>query len=108
VLSDLIRERRVVVSTQVMQEYFVTAVKKPRLTPERARTRVEALQRLDVVVVRPQLVLAAIDLHRLKSLSFWDALVVRSASAAGCARLLSEDLNDGEVIDGVQVENPFR
>jgi len=36
-------------------------------------------------------VLEAIDLHRLHSLSFWDALIVRAASIAGCARLLSED-----------------
>lgn len=107
VLSELIRERRAVVSTQVMQEYFVTAVKKLGIAPERARTRVEALQRLDVVVIRPQLVLGAIDLHRLKSLSLWDALVIKCANAAGCARLLTEDLNDGEIIDGVMIENPF-
>jgi predicted nucleic acid-binding protein len=107
VLSELIRERRAVVSTQVMQEYFVTAVKKLGMSAERARTRVEALHRLDVVMVRPELVLGAIDLHRLHSLSFWDALVVKCASAAGCARLLSEDLNGGQVIDGVTIENPF-
>jgi predicted nucleic acid-binding protein len=90
-----------------MQEYFVTAVKKLGMSSERARTRIEALQRLDVVVVRPQLVLAAIDLHRLKGYSFWDALVIKAASAAGCARLLTEDLNDGEIVDGVLIENPF-
>ncbi len=39
---------------------------------------------------------------------FGDALVVRSASAAGCGRLLSEDMQDGQVIDGVRIENPFR
>lgn len=107
VLSTLIRERRAVVSTQVMQEYFVSALRKLGMTAERARTRVEALRRLDVVVIRPELVLGAIDLHRLQSLSFWDALIVKSASAAGCARLLSEDLNSGQVIDGVTIENPF-
>jgi predicted nucleic acid-binding protein len=107
VLSDLIRERRAVVSTQVMAEYFSAATKKLRLSPERARTRVERLNRLDVVLVRPELILGAIDLVRLHSLSFWDALVIRSASAAGCARLLSEDLADGETIDGVKIENPF-
>ncbi len=107
VLSELIRERRAVVSTQIMQEYFVTAVKKLGMTAERARTRVEALHRLDVVVVRPELVLGAIDLHRLQALSFWDALVVKAASAAGCARLLSEDLNARQTIDGVIIENPF-
>lgn len=63
---------------------------------------------MDVVIIKPDLVLAAIDLHRLRKLSFWDALVVRSAVAGGCGRLLTEDLLDGQVIDGVRVENPFR
>ncbi len=107
VLSDLIRTRRVVVSTQVLQEYFVAATKKLGLSPERARVRVERLSRLDVVLIRPELILGAIDLCRLHALSFWDALVLRSASAAGCGRVLSEDLQDGQTIDGVRIENPF-
>lgn len=107
VLSELIRAKRVVVSTQVMQEYFAAAIKKLGLSPERARIRVERLNRLDVVLIRPELILGAIDLCRLHALSFWDALVVRSASAAGCGRLLSEDLQDGQTIDGVRIENPF-
>jgi predicted nucleic acid-binding protein len=108
VLSELIRSRRAVVSTQILQEYFVIAIKKLGLAPDRARTRVERLSRLDVVIVRPELVLGAIDLHRLHGLSFWDALVVRAAAAAGCPRVLSEDLQDGQLIDGVKIENPFR
>jgi predicted nucleic acid-binding protein len=107
VLSELIRHKRAVVSTQVMQEYFAAAVKTLGLSPERARLRVERLNRLDVVLIRPELILGAIDLCRLHPLSFWDALVVRSASAAGCGRLLSEDLQDGQTIDGVRIENPF-
>ena len=106
-LSELIRDRRAVVSTQVMQEYYAAAIKKLRLPPNKARSRVERLSRLDTIVIRPAIILAAIDLHRLHSLSFWDALVVKSASIAGCARLLSEDLADGQVIDGVKIENPF-
>jgi predicted nucleic acid-binding protein len=107
VLSELIRTRRAVVSTQVMQEYFAAATRKLGLSPSRARVRVERLNRLDVVLVRPELILGAIDLCRLHGLSFWDALIVRSASAAGCGRLLSEDLQDGQAIDGVRIENPF-
>lgn len=59
------------------------------------------------MIIRPELILGAIDLCRLHELSFWDALVVRSASAAGCGRLLSEDMQDGQTIDGVRIENPF-
>jgi predicted nucleic acid-binding protein len=107
VLTELIRGRRAVVSTQVMQEYFAAAITRLKLPPARARLRIERLNRLDVVLIRPELILGAIDLHRLHALSFWDALVVRAASAAGCARLLTEDLQDGRTIDGVRIENPF-
>jgi predicted nucleic acid-binding protein len=108
VLSELIRGKRAVVSTQIMQEYFAAAIRKLGLSPDRARVRVERLNRLDVILVRPELILGAIDLCRLHDLSFWDALVLRSASAAGCGRLLTEDLQHGRTIDGDTIENPFR
>jgi predicted nucleic acid-binding protein len=76
--------------------------------PDIARRKIELIARLDVVPVQLDLVLGAIDLHRLHSISFWDALIVRCASAAGCTRLLTEDLQHGQLIDGVRVENPFR
>lgn len=48
-----------------------------------------------------------IDTHRLHGISFWDALVVRSAAAAGCTLLATEDLSHGQVIEGIRIENPF-
>jgi predicted nucleic acid-binding protein len=96
-----------VFSTQVLQEFFVVATRKLAVPAEAARRKIELLSRLDVVVIRPELILAAIDLHRLHSISFWDALVVKSAATARCARLLTEDLASGQTIDGVLVENPF-
>lgn len=107
VLAELVPSGRAVISTQVLQEFFVTATKKLSMAPDKARERVDILAQLDVVLVRPELIVGAVDLHRLHALSFWDSLVVRCASAAGCARLLSEDLNHGQRIDGVRIENPF-
>jgi predicted nucleic acid-binding protein len=106
-IGELAGESRAVISTQVLQEYFVFATRKLGVPAEVARRKVDALSHLDVVLVRPELVLAAIDLHRLHSISFWDALIIRSAAAAGCSRVLSEDLQHGQVFDGVRVENPF-
>ena len=108
IVGDLIAQGRAVISTQVLQEYFVSVTQKLSLPPDQARRRVEVLSKLDVVVVRSDLILGAIDLHRLHGISFWDALIVRCASSAGCSRVLSEDLNEGQRIDGVVVENPFR
>ncbi len=53
-------------------------------------------------------VLAAIGIHQRTGISFWDAMIVRSAAEIGCAVLYSEDLNAGQEYSGVCVENPFR
>jgi len=106
-IADALRANRGVVSTQVLQEFFVITTRKLGVPAEAARRKVELLAGFDVVVVQLELILGGIDLHRLHGLSFWDALVVRAASTAGCARLLTEDLQHGQVIDGVRVENPF-
>ena len=96
-----------VLSTQVLQEFFVVSTRKLGVAAEVARRKVELLARLDVVDIRVELILAAIDLHRLHAVSFWDALVVKCAAASGCGRLLTEDLHHGQTIDGVRIENPF-
>lgn len=106
-LRDLVGQARAVISTQVLQEYFVVATRKLGVTPELARAKVDALAQLDVVLIRPEIIVGAIDLHRLHSLSFWDALIIKCASVSGCSRVLSEDMQDGVSIDGVTVVNPF-
>jgi predicted nucleic acid-binding protein len=107
VIRTLISTDRAVLSTQVLQEYYVIATRKLGIASPDARARVETFARLNVVVVVPEVILGAIDLSRLHTLSFWDALVVKSASSAGCTRILSEDLNAGQVVDGVRIDNPF-
>ena len=96
-----------VVSTQVLQEFSVISTEKLGVAAESARRKLELLSALEVVPVRVDLILGAIDLHRLHHLSFWDALIVKCAGAAGCERVLTEDLQHGVVLDGVRVENPF-
>lgn len=97
-----------VVSTQVLQEYFNGATKKLGLKAEHARRKIELYALLHVAVIGVPDILAAVDLHRLHGFSIWDALVVRAAKQAGCALLLSEDLQHGREVDGVRIVNPFR
>jgi predicted nucleic acid-binding protein len=101
------RDRKGVVSTQVLQEYFVTATRKLNVPAEAARRKVELFSRFDLIAVHLEDILAAIDLHRLHRISFWDALVVRTALKAGCVRLYSEDLQAGRRFDGLEIVNPF-
>lgn len=96
-----------VVSLQVLQEYFVTVTKKLHVDPQIARRKLELIAEFDVVSPGLADILSAIDLHRLHGFSFWDALVLRAAKQAGCAVLLSEDMQEGLEIDGVKIVNPF-
>ena len=109
---DLIAEHRRartgVVSLQVLQEYFVTVTRKLRLDPRIARRKVELIAEFDVASPEVADILAAIDLHRLHGVSFWDALVLRAAKQAGCSILLSEDMQGNREIDGLQIVNPFQ
>jgi len=73
-----------------------------------ARRKVELLAEFDVAAPEVADILAAIDLHRLHTLSFWDALVIRSAKQSGCTVLFSEDMQHTRDIDSLQIVNPFK
>ncbi|MDR3754916.1 MAG: PIN domain-containing protein [Terracidiphilus sp.] len=96
-----------VLSLQVLQEYFVTVTRKYGVDPGVARRKVELFAAFDVVEPALSDVLAAIDLHQLRRLSYWDALIVHTAKQSGCPVVLSEDMQHGQVIDGVRIVNPF-
>ncbi len=109
---DLIAEHRRartgVISLQVLQEYFVTVTRKLHVDAVVARRKIELLAEFDVATAEVADILAAVDLHRLHGLSFWDALIVRAAQQTGCRVLLSENLPDRREIDGIAIVNPFR
>lgn len=108
---DLVERARMeatgVVSTQVLQEYYSAATRKLGVSPDTARRKVELFAHFDLVPVELDLILTAIDFHRLNSVSFWDALILRAAMVSGCTTLYSEDLQTGRRIDGLQIVNPF-
>ena len=106
-VQDHLRSRTGVVSLQVLQEYFVSATGKLKLDSELARQRVEVFAKFHVAEPAVSDILAAIDLHRLHGFSYWDAIVIRSASRSGCSILLTEDMQHGREIDGVRIVNPF-
>jgi predicted nucleic acid-binding protein len=108
IVSDVGAEA--VLSTQVLQEFYVSVTRKLArpLTPADAEGAVRDLALLEVVVVDVPIVKRAVTLSRADALSFWDALIVEAARAHGCTRLLSEDLQDGRAFGDLHVENPFR
>ena len=98
-----------VTSAQVLIEFYVTTTRKlnPPLDHAAAVDALELLSRLPVVAVDDRLVVAAAEIADIASLSLWDAQIVEAAARSGCDELLTEDLNAGQVIAGVNVRNPF-
>jgi len=101
------RQASLVVSLQVLQEYFVTVTRKLGVDPVIAQSKVEILARGRVARFTERDVIAAIELHRLSRISFWDAMIVHAAREAKASVLYSEDLATGSVLAGVKVQNPF-
>lgn len=101
---------RLVISAQVLQEFYVTVTRKLRtpLSEARAAGAVQGMAKLEVVRVDGAIVCSAVDASREARISLWDALIVEAARAAGCSRVLTEDLSHGQVIRGVTIENPLR
>lgn len=97
------------VSAQVIGEFYVVVTRKlaEPLDLVSAETAVTHLRRLPVVPVDADLADAAAVTSREHQLSYWDALIVEAAIAAGCHRLFTEDLDDGARFRTLSVENPF-
>jgi predicted nucleic acid-binding protein len=106
-LTRLWSERAGCLSLQVLQEFYVTAARKLSMPPGEALTQVERFGKWTVHRPRFEDILLAIQLHRAKKVSFWDAMILRSAMASGCHLLWTEDLAGGQVWDGLVVRNPF-
>jgi predicted nucleic acid-binding protein len=106
-LKAIEREGGGVISTQVIQEFYVAATRKLQIAPVIVKGMIEAFNNLEVVVVDIGVIEHAIDCSILHQLSFWDSLIVVSAEKARCARVWTEDMNNGQTVHGVRIENPL-
>ncbi|MFT4225773.1 PIN domain-containing protein [Micropruina sp.] len=108
-LAVLAQHPDATISTQVLLEWFAAVTRKltPPMPPATAQKSLESLAKLSVATDDAELVVRAAQTSVEHQLSIWDAMVIEAAAIAGCRVLLSEDLNDGQVIRGVRVQNPF-
>ncbi len=103
-------QARLVLSTQVLQEFYVSVTRK-LATPLELPVAAQAVRDLatwPVIQIDPALILSAIARSQTAHLSFWDALIVEAALTGGTTELYSEDFQDGLVIEGMRILNPFR
>ena len=93
---------------QTIGEFFNLVLKRKKLTASEAIRQVTVWELLfDVVPTRPHQQISAARLAARQRKQFWDMLIVRVAADAGVDALISEDIGDGEIIDGVRIVNPF-
>lgn len=99
----------IVVSTQVMNEFFVITTRKltTPLTTDQAAAIVGQMDSYTCVSVDSSLVRAAVREGERWQLSHWDALMLAAARQATCDVVLTEDLADGADYGGIRISNPF-
>lgn len=107
VLSEHWRAGSMVISTQVMQEFYAAVLKRRLVMPAEALALVRALGTCPVVSSSPDFVIDALALTQRHRLSVWDGLIVQAAITANCDILLTEDLQAGQRFGTVEVVNPF-
>lgn len=106
---DLIENEDFGLSAQVLQEFYVTVVRKIAvpLTAERAIEWIEQLEAFPCAIIDASLVKIAIELSERYKISYWDAAIIAAADVLGAKTVYSEDLNDQHVYGRVRVRNPF-
>jgi predicted nucleic acid-binding protein len=99
----------IVLSTQVLQEFYVAVTRKLArpLDAGAALEAVSSFAELPMVQIDTKLVLAAIHRSRHSQISFWDGLIVQAAIEGRASTLYTEDMQHGQMLDGLRVTNPF-
>ena len=110
IVQETTNSHNAVISAQVLGEFFVTVTQKikHRLRVDEAATIIRVLDSVPLVEIDRLLVTTAIEMHVQHRISYWDGLILAAAERAGCQKVLSEDLSDGQHYGSVVVENPFR
>jgi predicted nucleic acid-binding protein len=110
ILADLWDSGHGVISTQVLQEFFVNVVQKiPKpMEISQAKEIIGDFLKWHVVVNNGDSILDAIDICVKYGYSFWDSMIIEAAVKGGAAVLISEDLQDGRIVSGVVIRNPFK
>jgi predicted nucleic acid-binding protein len=96
-----------VISTQVLQEFYIVSTKKLGMKALQAKSLIHAFNNMEVVTINTDLIDEAIDISVQYRLSFWDSLIIAAAESARCALLYTEDLNPGQIIRGMKITDPM-
>jgi predicted nucleic acid-binding protein len=107
ILRKIVDAHQPVLSTQVIQEFYVVATAKLGADLLGVKNIIHNFHNMEIVNIDLELVEEASDISILSKLSFWDSLIIAAAEKAKCEYIFSEDLNSGQTYRGVKVLNPF-
>ena len=108
---DILDDRDLALSAQVLQEFYVQATRASRpdpITHQQAVRLIESFRRFPVQDITSAIVMAALGARQRFQLSYWDAAIIEASRAMGCTHVLSEDLSDSQDYAGIRIVNPFR
>lgn len=110
IVKNLWEKRAGVLSNQVLQEFYVSVTRKilKPISKSEAREIIRAYICWSISALTPMSIIRATEIEEKHRISFWDALVIVAAYEAKCEKILTEDLNSGQIIEGVLIENPFK
>jgi predicted nucleic acid-binding protein len=109
--GEILADRDLALSAQVLQEFYVQATRASRPDPishQQAVRLIESFRRFPVQDITSAVVMAALDTCQRLQLSYWDSSIIEASRVMGCSEVLSEDLGDGQDYGGIRVINPFR
>ena len=107
---DVLARNDLVLSAQVLQEFYVQATRASRpgaLRHDEAAVFIDSLTRFPIQPITLEVVRSALAFRERFGLSYWDAAILAAARLTGCDLVYSEDLSDTQDYDGLSVSNPF-
>ena len=110
IARELLRQRGLQLSVQVLSEFTVNArnASKLNLGAEQEQEWLDRWLLFPIAPLGVETFLAAKIIHARYKVSHWDSMIIASAREVHCSVIYSEDLNDGQEFDGLRVINPFR
>ena len=108
IIAEAVQNQNGMISTQSLQEFYNVVTKKMKCQKEKAKELVSMFSEIfPVTQISIPLIFKAIDISIKENLSFWDSLILSTASDTGCILLYSEDMNNGQIVSGTKILNPF-
>ncbi len=107
ILKKIVESHQPVISTQVIKEFYVSAITKLKADHFIVKNIIHNFKNMETVNNDLELIEQAIDISVISQISFWDSLIIAAAEKSNCEFVFSEDLNSGQTYRGVMVINPF-